>query len=254
MTPKYEARETIRIDRAQIDHLLGELEHTFHRPQVSRRQFRRFRFHQRHCEVLLWHVDDPSTMPSFRSGTGGRVEIWPRAEVRPRVFLMETRNLSVMGISLLHGAFIHPGVCARVTLTARSGEIRQIEGRTVTCRYLRQGVHEIGVRFESPIRIRDFCPEADELADEFVAEVRAQVEALKKALDEDGWRDAVTTLLDSVRTRAFGYGMDNLCDLARSLSSTVANADTIEPLRSRVDDLLAACVRSDPPDQPPPKG
>lgn len=243
MTQRYEARETLKIDRHQMEHLLGELEHGFNRPKVSRRQFRRFRFRQRHCEVLLWHVDDPSTMPSFRSGSGGRVEIWPRAEVRPRIFLMETRNLSVMGISLLHGAFIHPGVCARVALTARNGETRHIEGRVVACRYLRQGVHEVGVRFESPIRIRDYCPEADDLTDEFVGEIRAQVDSLKQALDDEGWRESVRILCDAVRTRAIGYGMDDVGEAAQGIALAAPKVESIEPLKARVDELLSICAR-----------
>lgn len=71
-------------------------------------------------------------------------------------FVVAPRTLSVGGMSMLHGGFVHQGSEVRVTLCDRGGETREVRGEVVRCRHIGRHVHELGVRFEEPINPREF--------------------------------------------------------------------------------------------------
>lgn len=71
-------------------------------------------------------------------------------------YLVKARNLSTSGIGFLHGAFVYPGTRCAIALITINDKIVRAEGEVVRCRLVSKHVHEVGVRFDQPIRMRDF--------------------------------------------------------------------------------------------------
>lgn len=71
-------------------------------------------------------------------------------------YLVRTRNLSRTGIGFLHGSFIYNGTPCTVALRSVDKAIVAVEGRVVRCHHVRGHVHEIGVHFDKPIRLKQF--------------------------------------------------------------------------------------------------
>lgn len=65
------------------------------------------------------------------------------------------RNLSAAGVSLLHSSFLHPGSACEVTLPGVAGPVRA-KGVIARCQHRSGVVHEIGVRFDRPVSMREF--------------------------------------------------------------------------------------------------
>jgi CheY-like chemotaxis protein len=73
------------------------------------------------------------------------------------------RNLSRGGIALLHNSYIHPGtVCEVVLPRGGSGGRVGTAGVVTRCQHRRGSLHEIGIKFNKPIRLRDFLTGARE--------------------------------------------------------------------------------------------
>jgi DNA-binding response OmpR family regulator len=67
------------------------------------------------------------------------------------------RNISGGGVALLHNGFLHPGTACRVALPRHDGSIREVTGRIVRCAHRRGMLHEICIRFDKPIDVRQFA-------------------------------------------------------------------------------------------------
>lgn len=67
-----------------------------------------------------------------------------------------SRNISENGLGVVHGGFLHPGTRCHVALPKASGERVVIEGEVVNCRHVSGQLHEIGIKFSSPINLQDF--------------------------------------------------------------------------------------------------
>jgi CheY-like chemotaxis protein len=66
------------------------------------------------------------------------------------------RNISNGGICLLHNSYIHPGSACVVTLKHPiRGDVR-LPGTVVRCMHRSGVVHELGIRFNTPILAREF--------------------------------------------------------------------------------------------------
>lgn len=69
---------------------------------------------------------------------------------------MACRNLSCGGVALLHNAYVHTGTEVTVTLPhPYRGEVT-LPGEVTRCRHRGGLLHEVGVRFNEQINIRDF--------------------------------------------------------------------------------------------------
>lgn len=66
------------------------------------------------------------------------------------------RNLSRGGISLLHGGFLHAGSRCRVFLARSGGGSVEVRGEIKRCQHRRGTLHEIGVKFDRQINLREF--------------------------------------------------------------------------------------------------
>lgn len=61
------------------------------------------------------------------------------------------RNLSALGMSFVHRGSIHPGSTCRIMLPRVDGEFDELWATAVSCRLVDEGIHEIGVVFQTPI-------------------------------------------------------------------------------------------------------
>ena len=76
-----------------------------------------------------------------------------------RMYALAPRNLSRMGMSLLHGKFVYGGTRCIIGLKTRSGQVLPVPGKVVWCRLITGRVHELGVELEEPIEVRDLVDE-----------------------------------------------------------------------------------------------
>lgn len=67
-----------------------------------------------------------------------------------------TRNLSRGGMSLLHSMYQHAKSRCTVHLPTNGGEVRPIAATIARCTHRGGRVHEVGLRFDHPIDLRDF--------------------------------------------------------------------------------------------------
>lgn len=66
------------------------------------------------------------------------------------------RNLSRGGISILHSSFVHPGSRCALVLQHKFEGMVVVEGEVMRCQHRRGLIHELGIKFKSPINPRDY--------------------------------------------------------------------------------------------------
>lgn len=91
--------------------------------------------------------------------TGLRIE-FRRPEGTTSDFLVPTRNISRNGMSFLHGGFMHEGSRCRIQLVTTHNMWETVDATVVWCRYVEGRVHSVGVKFERPIDLAAYCPQA----------------------------------------------------------------------------------------------
>ncbi|MDX2016625.1 MAG: PilZ domain-containing protein [Planctomycetota bacterium] len=136
---------TLGLDDRALEKVLGVLDGK-DRPSKPGRAFLRWPFRRTTVPVLVTHP----------SGQQVRLDL-------------ACRNLSRGGMSLLHASFLHMGTRCTVTLRDGMGQTREMESTVVRCRHCAGMIHEIGVRFDEPVDVRDFVPAAP-LAERFALE------------------------------------------------------------------------------------
>lgn len=75
-------------------------------------------------------------------------------------YIVPTRNISAGGLSFLHGGFVHIESKVLAQPVRQDGMWTDILGRVVSCRYIERGIHEVCVKFETPIDPSQFCAAA----------------------------------------------------------------------------------------------
>jgi len=80
------------------------------------------------------------------------------------------RNLSRGGLGFLHSAFVHTGTRVVATLMSRTGESVRFPGKIVRCSHVTRHIHDVGVKFDDPVTVRDFMS-TDTLNQAFTCEV-----------------------------------------------------------------------------------
>jgi CheY-like chemotaxis protein len=68
------------------------------------------------------------------------------------------RNISRGGVSLLHNAYIHPGTRCEVSLIRAKGGRTDAPGKVCRCTHRQGRLHEVGIKFDRPVRVRTFVP------------------------------------------------------------------------------------------------
>lgn len=123
---------SVRLDVGRLNALLDELDRRDRQGSGANRQYVRWPFRQPQVSLIVSHL-------------GGS-----RCTIR-----VACRNLSCGGLSVLHSAFIHPGSRCEVELPHVDGRSKTVAGSIARCSHLSGIVHEIGIRFDEPVRIND---------------------------------------------------------------------------------------------------
>lgn len=69
---------------------------------------------------------------------------------------MACRNLSCGGVGLLHSCYIHAGTRCTIGLPHPFRGVVQVSGVVTACRHRQGLLHELGVKFDEQINVRDF--------------------------------------------------------------------------------------------------
>lgn len=124
---------TLRMPRQEIDSIRAQLDAGSAKGGAeSQRQYRRWPFERHPVTVRMSHP-------------GGMVTTLQYA----------CRNLSNGGMSILHSSFVHHGTRCVVTLPHAASGTVEVHGEVMRCRHCRGKVHEIGIRFDQSVDIRE---------------------------------------------------------------------------------------------------
>ncbi len=141
-----QARNSVRLDHAQLDQFLNEREAARSGEKAPGRAFVRLPFRVATVELKLVH-------PGQSEAT----------------VVVACYNLSAGGLGVLHSAYVYPGTKCLVRLPNVDGRKVDVPGVVVRCQHARGVVHDVGIRFNAPIEARDFV-RLDPFADGFVLE------------------------------------------------------------------------------------
>jgi hypothetical protein len=75
-------------------------------------------------------------------------------------FVVIARNLSTGGIAFLHGAMVPTGTRCTVTLFDSRGVAEAVPGSIVRCHKVAGRIHDLGVKFETPVDVARFLAKA----------------------------------------------------------------------------------------------
>lgn len=123
---------TLRMPRQEIDAIRHSLDTSNSEQAASQRHYRRWPFERLPVTIKIMHP-------------GGMNTTLPYA----------CRNLSNGGMSVLHSSFVHNGTRCIVTLPHAAKGTIDVPGQVTRCRHCKGKVHEIGIRFDASIDVRE---------------------------------------------------------------------------------------------------
>jgi hypothetical protein len=123
----------VRVDRDVLVRVLDLLDHSASPGQSEKRVGRRFRYRV------------PNAL------------VYPDSTDKNIVFVVPTRNLSAEGMAFLHSHMMHTGRSCTVQLPSQTGTCVSVNATVVRCRHVRAMLHEIAVKFDSPVDLSTIC-------------------------------------------------------------------------------------------------
>ncbi|MCA9296655.1 MAG: response regulator, partial [Phycisphaerales bacterium] len=188
-----EPRSLLRLDEQTIESVLDKLDaEDMNGESADRRREKRYAHRVGHCVVKV-----------IQPGT-----------VNPSSFAVYLRNLSASGLSFLHGGFLHKGTRCVVQLASGAGKWTEISGQVVNCKYVEQGIHEVGVSLSTTIIPSDYCSAANcltvLLVDDDVVSSRLVMHLLKGMNADVDHVPSGAEALTAVKRTDYGIVM---CDL-----------------------------------------
>lgn len=81
---------------------------------------------------------------------GDRLLVFIDEDRRETAYRVPTRNISVGGVSFLHGYMISVGTELRLRFEGLAGPARDVFARVCRCRRVQGPIHEVGVRYVQP--------------------------------------------------------------------------------------------------------
>lgn len=126
--------KTIQLDKNAIDAVIRQLDAAQHDVKTERRKAPRAAMQITAC---ILHLP--------QAGLGGSP-----------AYLAPTRDISNLGITFLHGAFVYPGTKGIVQLKSGKGHWKNVVVHIVHSTYVMNGLHNTGAHFQAPIEARDF--------------------------------------------------------------------------------------------------
>ena len=103
--------------------------------------------HRKHARVRYWHRD---TKVLLRFSDNSQA-----------AYAVKPHNLSAMGLSFLHGFYVHVGIDCETALQDLAGRTVVVPGEAVRCRHVSGKTHEIGVEFAHAIDLLEFVADND---------------------------------------------------------------------------------------------
>ena len=100
--------------------------------------------------------------PRFATKHQARVRMTQPGSTSARSAMVTPKNVSTSGICVLYRGYVHPGANCEVELITLYGSWLQVTGKVVRCRYVEDGMHEIGIKFDHEIDVTLICPDATE--------------------------------------------------------------------------------------------
>lgn len=109
--------------------------------------------HSNECEVVpqRLHTRIPFMDPFIRVVIEGE-------NGSQRESMLACRNLSRGGVGLLHSTFMYPNTRVITYLPRTDGRVSGLRGKVVRVQHRGGVVHEIGIKFERDINLRDYLP------------------------------------------------------------------------------------------------
>ncbi|MBO6513448.1 MAG: PilZ domain-containing protein [Phycisphaerales bacterium] len=130
-------RNTLGVDGILYERLLAKLDETSGKNGASaKRVFRRLSYEKSRLTIHIMSEGHNSVS-----------------------LVVATRNLSQGGISVLHSNFMYNGTALTVDLINKDGVIVPRHGTVTRCIHRGGRIHEIGIRFDDEISLRDFLVE-----------------------------------------------------------------------------------------------
>jgi len=117
----------------EIERLKRELESTQSGAGSAQRTYKRLPFESRAIRVEIQHPGGAATVLSY-----------------------VPRNISREGIGLLHSSFVYTGTRCTVYLPHPTRGLVPVSGTIMRCRHFRGKIHELGVRFDKAIDVKEF--------------------------------------------------------------------------------------------------
>lgn len=139
--------------------------------------------------ALLYKLDDNNgCLPTESSRVYRRLDYaYPRLLLRiessrdtAREIIVASRNLSQGGISILHATYMYPGTAVTVDLIRNDQTVRRTRGTVARCEHRGGIIHEIGVKFDQEINLREYLHSTPELL--LHAHERIEPEQLDKSI------------------------------------------------------------------------
>ena len=132
--PSGERRNSLRMSPRELASFLDDLDAPDGKDTQGNRKFHRLPFRQDGVQVLV----------APAGGGASKVS-------------MACRNISRTGLSLLHNCYMHPGTKCTVLLPHPTRGQVPVPGAVARCVHRSGMAHEIGIRFNEPIEVREFA-------------------------------------------------------------------------------------------------
>jgi len=94
---------------------------------------------------IRWPFHKPAIRVEMRQATGSVSDLH-----------YACRNLSGTGIALLHNSYVHIGTNCNVHLPLLERGTTNVAGKVTRCRHVKALIHEVGIKFTTPVNIRDY--------------------------------------------------------------------------------------------------
>lgn len=130
---KANVSDTLRMSQKDLERLLTEIDRSASGSGSSRRRMRRRGMEARKLVVVLIGANNER-----------------------KTVTAVGRNLSATGIGFLCGGFLHPGGRCVIALRDLGGNAHGVQGTIMRCNHVKGHLHDIGVRFDEPIKPHEF--------------------------------------------------------------------------------------------------
>ncbi len=78
----------------------------------------------------------------------------------PVAYQAQGHDVSASGVSFLHGGYVHVGTPCIIQLITTYGTWNDVKGVVVRCQYVTGNIHDVGVKFETPVNPAVYSSEA----------------------------------------------------------------------------------------------